>query len=85
MAILDIIRKPSGDAIVHVLQIDDLVREASTIGGLRIWQYARDHDYQVGIVFRRATGTEIEAKSRNSDLLLALRAAIAEARTLGAA
>ena len=84
MTILDLIR-PTPNEPARLVTLDELVREASQIGGLRIWQYKRGHSYDVTIKFERHTGSEIEAKASHSDLQLALRAAIDEARALGAA
>ena len=82
MAILDLIKI---DTTPRLVTLDELVHEASAIGGLRIWQYQRGHAYDVTIKFERRTGSEIEAKASHSDLHLALRAAIDEASALGAA
>ena len=84
MTILDLIRPNPGEP-ARLVTLDDLVHEASAIGGLRVWQYKRGHSYDVTIKFERRTGSEIEAKASHSDLQLALRAAIDEARALGAA
>jgi hypothetical protein len=77
----------SGQATVTALdciRADDLIHEASSLGGLRIWQYRRGDAYQVTISFERRSGSEVEAKAKHSNLVVALSDAIAEARALGA-
>lgn len=84
MTIFNIIRTKETTEVLPIT-LDDLVQEATAIGGLRIWQYERGRHFDVTIKFHRLTGSEIEAKASNTDLRLALRAAIDEARKLGAA
>lgn len=84
MTTINLIKEP-GETAARRVTLDDLILEIATIGGLRIWQHERGRDYEVTIRFLRPSGSEIEAKARHTDLFVALRAAIGEARALGAA
>lgn len=64
--------------------LDELWHEAAQLGGVRIWQYKRDHQVEVTITFERKSGTKIEAVGKNSNVAFALANAINEARDMGA-
>lgn len=70
--------------VIRAQTLDELWHEASQLGGIRIWQYEIDQGYEVTIAFKRRTGTKIEAKGNDTNIVFALAKAINEARELGA-
>lgn len=70
------------------LTLDDLWREAETLGVVRVWTYTRDiadrikGDYKVAIIGHRKN-TKLEVERRNTSLHFAMADAINEAREMG--
>lgn len=64
--------------------LDELWLDASSLGGIRIYQYQAGREYKATIVWERKSGSEISAVGTGSDVGIALSNAIIEARELGA-
>jgi hypothetical protein len=75
--------KTAENLVVKQTSLDDLWAAAESIGTVEVDTNWNKQLYEVSIMFLRATGTRIHAKSSSSSIHVALEGALQEAIALG--